>query len=47
MRTHGKEGFDRTVGQAVVAANVHRIGKILKQQDEDRHRWHEARNKGS
>ena len=47
VRTHGKEGFDRTVGQAVVAANVHRIGKILKQQDEDRHRWHEARNKGS
>ena len=47
VRTHGKEGFDRTVGQAVVAANVHRIGKILKQQDEGRHRWHEARNKGS
>ena len=37
---HGKEGFDRTVGRVVVAANVHRLGQILKQQEARRRQWH-------
>ena len=45
VRTHGKDGFDRSVGLAVVAANVHRLGQILKRQARSRRRWHEARQK--
>ncbi len=33
VRTHGKEGFQRTVALAVVAANLHRIGLILQRQE--------------
>jgi len=30
VRTHGVEGFVRTVALGVVAANVHRLGQIVK-----------------
>ncbi len=33
VRTHGKEGFQRTVALAVVAANLHRIGLILQRRE--------------
>ena len=45
VRTHGEEGFDRSVGLAVVAANIHRLGQILKRQEKSRRQWHQARQK--
>lgn len=47
VRTHGAEGFARTVSLVVVAANVHRLGLILKKQDERRRRWHQARDQAA
>ncbi len=38
VRTHGKEGFQRTVAPAVAAANLHRIGLILQRRERDRFR---------
>ena len=35
IRTHGEEGFVRTVALVVVAANVHRLGLVLKQKKSD------------
>ena len=45
VRTHGKEGFDRTVAQAVVATNVHRLGQVLKQHEKRRARWYKSRQR--
>ena len=36
VRTHGRDGFARTVGLSVLAANLHRIGKILHRQEKER-----------
>ena len=47
VRTHGKEGFGRTVALSVVAANVHRLGLQLKRQEERRRRWHQARKRAA
>lgn len=33
---HGIDGFERYVAMAVVARNIHRIGDVLKQQEEDK-----------
>ena len=43
IRTHGEEGFVRTVALVVVAANVHRLGQLLKKKQKRRRRWYEAR----
>ena len=47
VRTHGKEGFGRTVALSVVAANVHRLGLQLKRKEERRRRWHQARKRAA
>ncbi len=47
VRTHGPDGFARTVALVVVATNVHRLGLILKKQDERRRRWHKARDRAA
>ncbi len=31
VRTHGREGFERTVGISILAANLHRLGRLLQQ----------------
>ena len=36
VRTHGKEGFARSVALSVVATNVHRLGLILRQRETER-----------
>ncbi len=36
VRAHGKEGFARSVALSVVAANVHRLGLILRQRETER-----------
>ena len=38
VRTKGAEGFERTVGLSILAANVHRLGRLLQQQERKRHR---------
>ena len=38
VRSKGREGFARTVALAVVALNVHRLGRVLRQQALERHR---------
>ena len=38
VRAKGREGFARTVALAVVALNVHRLGRVLRQQALERHR---------
>ena len=43
IRTHGEQGFVRTVALVVVAANVHRLGLLLKEKEKRRRRWHRAR----
>lgn len=43
IRTHGEEGFVRTVALVVVAANVHRLGLLLKEKEKRRRRWPRAR----
>ena len=47
IRTHGEEGFVRTVALVVVAANVHRLGLLLKQKEKRRRRWHQARSRAA
>lgn len=47
IRTHGRDGFLRTVALSVVAANIHRLGQITKQQARKRRRWYEARRKAA
>ncbi len=47
VRTHGKEGFGRTVALSVVAANVHRLGLQLKRKEERLKRWHRARKRAA
>ena len=38
VRSKGSEGFARTVALAVVSLNVHRLGRLLRQQARDQHR---------
>ena len=38
VRTHGKDGFQRTVALAVAAANLDRIGLILQRRERNRFR---------
>ena len=38
VRSKGREGFARTVALAVVALNVHRLGRVLRQQAREQHR---------
>ncbi len=38
VRTHGAEGFARTVALSVLAANLHRLGQILRQRERKRRR---------
>ena len=45
IRTHGVEGFVRTVALGVVAANVHRLGQIVKKRAQQYERWHRARRR--
>ncbi len=47
IRTHGEEGFVRTVALGVVAANVHRLGQIVKEHRRQYDRWHKARRKAA
>ncbi len=47
IRTRGKEGFVRTVALVVVAANVHRIGQIVKRSEERRRRCEQARKRAA
>ena len=36
VRSHGADGFARTVSLSVLAANVHRIGLVLQRAERDR-----------
>ncbi len=47
IQTRGKEGFVRTVALIVVAANVHRIGQMVKQNEERRRRCEPARKRAA
>ena len=47
IRTQGEDGFFRTVALSVVAANVHRLGQITKQQLRKRQQWYQARRKAA
>ena len=38
VRSKGRKGFARTVALAVVALNVHRLGRVLRQQTREQHR---------
>ena len=38
VRSKGRKGFARTVALAVVALNVHRLGRVLRQQAREQHR---------
>ena len=38
VRSKGSEGFARTVALSVVALNVHRLGRLVRQQARDQHR---------
>ena len=38
VRSKGREGFARSVALAVVALNVHRLGRVLRQQAQEQHR---------
>ncbi len=41
VRTHGRAGFERTVGISILAANLHRLGRLLQQRAARRsHRTH-------
>ncbi len=37
VRTHGRAGFERTVGISTLAANLHRLGRLLQQRAARRH----------
>ena len=39
VRSKGPRGFARTVALAVVALNVHRLGRVLRQQAREQHRF--------
>ena len=39
VRSKGPKGFARTVALAVVALNVHRLGRVLRQQAREQHRF--------
>ena len=47
VRTHGVEGLVRTVALGVVAANVHRLGQIVKVQQKRYEAWNLARPKAA
>ena len=47
IRTHGEEGFVRTVALIVVATNVHRLGLILRNKERRKIRWHAARKRAA
>ena len=47
IRTHGLVGFERTVALGVVAANIHRLGQVVKTQAERYTAWHQARRKAA
>ena len=36
VRSRSKDGFERTVGLSIVAANVHRIGLLLQRAEHER-----------
>ena len=38
VRSKGSEGFARTVALSVVSLNVHRLGRLVRQQARDQHR---------
>ena len=38
VRTHGADGFERTVALSVLAANLHRLGRLLRQRERKRRR---------
>ena len=38
VRSKGRKGFARSVALAVVALNVHRLGRVLRQQAREQHR---------
>ena len=38
VRSHGADGFARTVALSVLAANLHRIGSILQKRERKRRR---------
>lgn len=38
VRAHGAEGFERTVALSVLAANLHRLGRLLRQRERKRRR---------
>ena len=38
VRSKGRKGFARAVALAVVALNVHRLGRVLRQQAREQHR---------
>ena len=39
VRTYGREGFERTVGMAVLSANLHRLGQLLRRKELKRLKW--------
>ena len=39
VRSKGRKGFARSVALAVVALNVHRLGRVLRQQAQEQHRF--------
>ena len=43
--SHVEEGFVRTVALVIVAANVHRLGLILREKERRKMRWHAARKR--
>ena len=38
IRSHGADGFERTVALSVLAANLHRIGLLLQRRERERTR---------
>ena len=38
VRSKGREGFARTVALSLVSLNVHRLGRLVRQQMRERHR---------
>ena len=47
IRTHGEEGFIRTVALLVVAADMHCLGLILRAKERRKIRWHAARKRAA
>ncbi len=44
---YGAAGFARTVALVLVAAKVHRIGPLLKKQEERRRHWHKVHGRAA